>query len=136
MTVNGLDHVNIQTRSLAATVRFFADVLDLRAGDPPPGLDPARIQWMFDGAGRALFHLSTPGSLLGEAGAAIGRDTGALHHIALDCSGHPDMIARLDRLGLPYRCSDVPSIGLRQVFVTEPNGVLLELNFRDAVPSR
>lgn len=131
MTVNGLDHVNIQTRSLADTVRFFADVLDLRAGDPPPGLDPARIQWMFERSGRALFHLSTPGSLLGGAEGAISRDTGALHHVALDCSGHGEMIERLDRLGLPYRCNDVASIGLRQVFVTEPNGVLLELNYRE-----
>lgn len=46
MTVNGFDHVNIQTRDLAGTVRFFADVLDLTPGNPPPGLDPARIQWM------------------------------------------------------------------------------------------
>ncbi len=130
MTVNGLDHVNIQTRALAETVRFFADVLDLRAGDPPPGLDPSRIQWMFDDTGRALFHLSTPGSI-DAGGGAIGRDTGALHHVALDCSGHGAMIARLDRLGLPYRCTDVPAISLKQVFVHEPNGVLLELNFRE-----
>ena len=131
MTVNALDHINIQTVALADTVRFFADVLDLRAGDPPPGLDPARIQWMFDGAGRALFHLSTSGSLLGGTGGEIGRDTGALHHVALDCSGHAGMIERLDALSLPYRCNDVASIGLKQVFVTEPNGVLLELNFRE-----
>ena len=130
MTVNALDHINIQTVALADTVRFFADVLDLRAGDPPPGLDPARIQWMFDGAGRALFHLSTAGSL--QAGEASGGEgTGALHHVALDCSGHAGMIERLDALSLPYRCNDVASIGLKQVFVTEPNGVLLELNFRE-----
>ncbi len=131
MTVSGLDHVNIQTRALAETARFFAEVLDLRQGDPPAGLNPARIQWMFDGAGRALFHLSTPGSLDSTDGEA-GCGTGAVHHIALACSGHATMLARLDRLALPYRCNDVPSIGLRQVFVTEPNGVLLELNFRES----
>lgn len=130
MTINGLDHINIQTRDLAGTVRFFEQVLELRAGDPPAGLDRARIQWMFDGAGRPLFHLSSPGSI-DAAGGDIGRDTGALHHIALDCSMRPAMLARLDRLGLPYRCNDVASIGLQQVFVTEPNGILLELNFRD-----
>ncbi len=42
------------------------------------------------------------------------------------------MLARLDRLGLAYRCTGVASVGLRQVFVRDPNGVLLELNFRGA----
>ena len=130
MAVNGLDHINIQTRNLADTVRFFADVLDLTPGDPPRGLDPARIQWMFDGSGRALFHLSTAGSL--QAGdASGGEDTGALHHVALDCSGHAAMIERLEKLGIVYRTTAVPSIDLKQVFIHEPNGVLLELNFRN-----
>ena len=129
MAVNGLDHVNIQTRTLAETVRFFADVLDLTPGNPPPGLDPARIQWMHDGSGRALFHLSTAGSLQ-ASDASGGKDTGALHHVALDCSGHTAMIERLEKLGIAFRTTDVPSIDLKQVFIHEPNGVLLELNFR------
>ncbi len=129
MTVNGLDHVNIETRAMAETIRFFVEVLDLRQGDPPAGLDPARIQWLFDGGGRALIHLSTPKSPDVDGGAS-GRSTGALHHVALDCSGHAQMVARLDRLGLAYRSNEVASIGLKQIFVSEPNGVLLELNFR------
>jgi catechol 2,3-dioxygenase-like lactoylglutathione lyase family enzyme len=36
-----LDHINIQTMKLAETVAFYRDVLELRAGDPPPPLDPA-----------------------------------------------------------------------------------------------
>ncbi len=131
MFVNGLDHINIRTAALAETVRFFADVLDLKAGDPPAGLDPARIQWMFDGSGRALFHLSTAGSVdAGDDGAASGHGTGAVHHVALDCRDYAAMIARLDRLGVPYRCLDVLAGGIRQVFVRDPNDVLLELNFR------
>ena len=129
MTVNAIDHINIQTADMAATVRFFADVLDLGEGDPPPGLDPARVRWMFDAGGRPLVHLTTTGTL--PAMAPPGPGTGALHHIALDCSDHGAMIARLDRLGEAYRLNDVPAAGIRQIFVTEPNGVLLELNFRE-----
>lgn len=55
-----LDHVNIQTVKLAETVQFYRDVLDLAAGNPPPPLDPALVQWMFDPDGRAIFHLSNP----------------------------------------------------------------------------
>lgn len=131
MTVNAIDHINIQTRDMAATVRFFAEVLDLTPGAPPPGLDPARITWMFDAAGRPLVHLTTPGAIPGDAGERIiGSDTGPLHHVALDCRDHRAMLERLARLALAHRCNDVPSIGLRQIFIHEPNGVLLELNFR------
>lgn len=127
MTVNGLDHVNIQTRNMGGTVRFFADVLALVPGAPPGGLDPSQITWMFDAAGRPLFHLSTRGGAAGEDAA----DTGALHHVALSCTGHAEMVARLDGLGLDYARNEVPAAGVRQLFVRDPNGVLLELNFRE-----
>lgn len=127
--VNGLDHVNIHTRDLEATVRFFAEVLDLRAGDPPPNLDPARVQWMFDADGRALFHLCRTGTLPDDNSGGSG-GTGPVHHVALDCSGHDAMVARLDGLGLAHRCNHVAASDLRQIFVSDPNGVLLELNYR------
>lgn len=130
MRVNALDHINIQTLDLKTTVRFYADVLDLEAQDPPPPLDPKLVQWMFDAEGRAIFHLSTPGSLLGENSIAIGDDTGPVHHIALDCSDHDAMTARLDKMGLEYRLNHVKAIDLKQIFVRDPNGVLLELNYR------
>ncbi len=123
MTVNGLDHVNIRTVSMSETVRFFTDVLELTAGPPITGLDPARYTWIYDGTGRALFHLDS-------APARGSGDTGSLDHVALDCSGHDAMTARLDRLGIAYRCNHIVASDLKQVFVTEPNGILLELNFR------
>jgi catechol 2,3-dioxygenase-like lactoylglutathione lyase family enzyme len=125
-----LDHVNIQTVKLAETVRFFADVLDLRAGDPPPPLDPALVQWMFGSDGEAIFHLTSPGSMTGASEIHSSADTGAVHHIALDCSDHDAMIARLDRLGVCHRDNHVTAIDLKQIFVHDPNGVLIELNYR------
>lgn len=125
-----LDHVNIQTVKLAETVEFYRDVLDLEAGDPPPPLDPALVQWMFDPNGRAIFHLSSPGALNAIDDINIGEDTGAVHHIALDCNDHDMMIERLDRLGLHHRENHVQAIDLKQIFVRDPNGVLIELNYR------
>jgi catechol 2,3-dioxygenase-like lactoylglutathione lyase family enzyme len=123
-----LDHVNIQTTKLAETVAFYADVIGLEARDPP-ALDPGLVQWMHDEAGSAIFHISTVGSLLGEGAAELGGDTGAVHHVALECSGHDAMVAKLDRLGLAYRLNHVKTIDLKQIFVHDPNGVLLELNY-------
>ncbi|MEO8115064.1 MAG: VOC family protein [Phenylobacterium sp.] len=129
MRVNGLDHVNIQTLKLGDTVRFFSEVLDLEVRDPPPNLDPKLVQWMFDADGRAIFHLSAPGSL-GVGLINESADTGAVHHVALDCSGHDEMVARLEGLGLEHRKLHNEAIGLKQVFVHDPNGVLIELNYR------
>ena len=127
-----LDHVNIQTVKLGETIAFYRDVLGLRAGDPPPPLDPARIQWMFDPEGRAIFHLSTPGALIGTDAINRSPDTGAVHHVALSCKGHDAMVEKLDRLGLEHRENHVVAIDLKQIFVRDPNGVLLELNYRKA----
>jgi catechol 2,3-dioxygenase-like lactoylglutathione lyase family enzyme len=126
----GLDHVNLQTTRLAETVAFYRDVIGLEVRDPP-GLDPALVQWMHDEKGHGILHLSTVGSLLGEAPASLdGSGTGAVHHVALDCTGHDAMIATLEARGLPYRLNHVGVIDLKQIFVTDPNGVLLELNYR------
>lgn len=131
MTVKSLDHVNIQTRDVAGTAQFFTDVLDLRAGPVFPGADMSAVTWMFDAQERPLIHITLPGMTFAEdADKPIGGDTGALHHVAFECDGHDAMLGRLDRLGLVFRTRDIEAIGLRQIFVTDPNGVLLELNYR------
>lgn len=129
--IGGLDHVNIVTRKVADTALFYARVLGLEERDPPSNLDPAQVRWMFDANGRAIFHLSSPGSLIGlEGDERRGSDTGAVHHVALDCTGHDAMLSRLGELGVESQCNHVTEIDLKQIFVKDPNGVLLELNYR------
>ncbi len=130
MAVNGIDHINIQTDDLPGTVRFFADILDLTPGAPPGGLDPSQVTWMFDAAGKPLVHLSARGMPMPAADRPAATDTGAIHHVALQCSDYGAMVETLARLGMPHQRNEVASIGLKQLFVTDPNGVLLELNFR------
>jgi catechol 2,3-dioxygenase-like lactoylglutathione lyase family enzyme len=132
-TVKALDHVNIQTADVAATARFFADVLDLEPRQPFPGADMAEVTWMFDAQDRPVVHVTRPGMTFAEdAEIEPGPDTRALHHVAFECDGHSAMLARLHRLDLAFRQRDIPTMGLKQLFVRDPNGVLLELNFRGA----
>ena len=124
-----LDHVNVQTTRLADTVAFYRDVLGLEQRDPP-GLDPKLVQWMHDEDGHALLHISTVGSLLADgAGWREGAGTGPVHHVALNCRGHDAMVATIEKHGLPYRLNHVQVIDLKQIFVEDPNGVLIELNY-------
>jgi catechol 2,3-dioxygenase-like lactoylglutathione lyase family enzyme len=130
MTVKSLDHVNIQTLDVAGTARFFTDVLDLAARPPVPGLDPDQITWMWDRERRPIVHITRPGhTFADEAEKPIGTDTGPIHHVAFECEGHAAMLARLKSMDLSCRTRDISQIGLRQIFVHEPNGVVLELNY-------
>jgi catechol 2,3-dioxygenase-like lactoylglutathione lyase family enzyme len=129
MPVNALDHVNIITADLPGTTRFYAELFDLERRNPPPPLTADNAQWMYDAGGRAIVHINSL-----DCPRAYERDvtpgpTGALHHVAFNCRGYDDTIARLNARGLDYRLNLVQAIGLRQVFTQDPNGVLLELNF-------
>ncbi|MEO6248187.1 MAG: VOC family protein [Sphingomicrobium sp.] len=129
VTVEALDHVNIITADIDGTSRFFAELLGLVRRDAPPPLTPQNAQWMYDGEGRAIVHLNSVDAPRTFDRAVATGSTGALHHVALRCSGYAEMVDRLESRGLEYQPNEVAGIGLRQLFVMEPNGVLLELNF-------
>ena len=129
MKVNALDHVNIITSDLDATAQFYAELLDLDRRDGPPPLTPDNAQWMYDDAGRAIMHINILDCPRTYQREVTPGPTGSIHHVALNCSGYDEMKARLGARGLDHQVNLVASIGLRQIFTMDPNGVLLELNF-------
>jgi catechol 2,3-dioxygenase-like lactoylglutathione lyase family enzyme len=129
MRVNALDHVNIITPDLDGTARFYADVIGLRRRNAPPPLTPGNAQWMHDDSDRAIVHINSLECPRAYDRAASPGPTGALHHVALNCTGYDAMLARLRDRGLDHRLNEVEAIRLRQIFTLDPNGVLLELNF-------
>lgn len=131
MKLNALDHVNIITDDLEGTARFFVEMFDLDVRNGPEPLPPELVQWLYDDSGRAIFHINSKDMQQSfKRETRSGPTTGAIHHVALDCSDHEAFIARLKAHGIDYRLNDIPSISLKQLFFSEPNGVLLELNFR------
>jgi len=129
MKVNALDHVNVITSDLDGSARFYAELLGLERRDAPPPLTPRNAQWMYDDAGRAIVHINSEDCPRAYDRATEPGPTGSLHHVALNCSGYDDMVARLDARGAAYQVNLVGAIGLRQIFTMDPNQVLLELNF-------
>jgi catechol 2,3-dioxygenase-like lactoylglutathione lyase family enzyme len=124
-----LDHINIITPDLEGTVRFYAELLELEPSDGPPPLTHENARWLYDGSGRAIVHINTL-----ECPRTYDREvrpgpTGALHHVALRCAGYEQMRARLRQRGVAHQLNEVAAVGLRQIFVLDPNQVLLELNF-------
>ncbi len=117
--VRALHHVNIQ--GLATLVdacrAFYTDVLGLREGYRPPFR--RRGYWLYAGEA-AVVHLSE--SEPRPSGAA-------LDHVAFECEGLDEMIARLDARGVAYELDRVPDSGEAQIFLRDPAGVGVELNF-------
>lgn len=129
MKVQALDHVNIITGDLDGSCAFYTDLLGLDRRNAPPPLTPDWAQWMYDSDDRAILHINSL-----DCPRAFERDvadgpTGAIHHVALRCEGYDELIARLNARGAQYQINLINSIGLRQIFTQDPNGVLLELNF-------
>jgi len=54
---------------------------------------------------------------------------GAPHHVALKCGGDQEVRGRLDAMDPDYQENLVSAINPRQTFTSDPNNVLLELNF-------
>jgi catechol 2,3-dioxygenase-like lactoylglutathione lyase family enzyme len=124
-----IDHQAIHVRDMAASVRFYADVLGLAEVDNPMGKGP--IRWFALGSGANL-HL-----VPGNAGDRSERGIGT--HLALAADDFDGMVARLSGAGIafgemPNRPGKVTSRpdGVRQCFVQDPDGFWLEIN--DAKP--
>ena len=129
MHVNALDHVNIVTDDLDGTAAFYAALLDLDRRNAPPPLTPDNAQWMYDAAGRAILHINSRNAPSAFTRPIVAGPTGAIHHVALNCTGYTESLARIEARGLAFACNEVTAIGLRQIFISDPNEVLLELNF-------
>ena len=129
MTVEGLNHINIVAFDLAKTVEFYETVLGMKAEkipNIPAGFDG---RWIHDEAGCPIVHVQQHNRERHGDIADRPEEMGALDHVALTCSGFEAMLARCETLGIEHRVNDRKYGDLRQIFVTDPDGVVLELNF-------
>lgn len=130
MQVNGLDHVNVIAADLEETIRFYQDVLGFRFGPRPSQMDfPGG--WLLDANGRAIIHVITFDPMRHGSQERRAMPTGSIDHVALACADFTGMVKRCEELGIAYRVNDRKYGDLRQVFITDPNNVMLELNFAE-----
>jgi catechol 2,3-dioxygenase-like lactoylglutathione lyase family enzyme len=125
MSVGVLDHFNIRTRNLADTVHFYEDVLGLEKGPRPNFAFPGA--WMYS-EGKAVVHLVD----ISGTSEPQKPDSGVVHHVAFASRGFDDMKQRLKAKDTKFEARQVPGGELWQIFVDDPNGVLIELNYEAA----
>ena len=124
--INSLDHINIRTADLAGTRAFFTDVLGLSEGWRPAFPFPGA--WLYAGA-KDVVHLIE----VKTAGAAS--EGSSLDHFAFDISDYDEARQRVVATGLKFYETGAPGGStIRQIFVTDANGVSIELNHKGASP--
>lgn len=129
-----LDHFLVMTHDVDGTRDFYRDVLGFSDGFRPNlGF---LGHWLYLGDVAAI-HIAEWESYtahsrrLGIPVTVPAPGTGVLDHVAFNAPGsqHAVLEQRLRARGLAYHPHDTPDIGLRQIFLEDPNGLKLELNF-------
>jgi catechol 2,3-dioxygenase-like lactoylglutathione lyase family enzyme len=121
MQALSLDHYNIYCKDLGASLHFYERYVGLRSGQRPPLPFPGA--WLYADE-KAVLHLIAESGRQDEG-------SGAIDHIAINCAGIRPAIDRIRADGLPVDVRLVPGLPLQQVFLRDPDGVLIELNFWD-----
>jgi catechol 2,3-dioxygenase-like lactoylglutathione lyase family enzyme len=133
MPLERLEHYLVLSDDIDETKRFYCDALGMTVGFRPELEFPG--YWLYVGDTPCL-HIAEWNSYAvwtKEVGIPISTKapgTGPVDHIAFNASDYDDMLARLERLGIEPSRNILDEIGLRQLFLYDPNGVAIELNFR------
>jgi catechol 2,3-dioxygenase-like lactoylglutathione lyase family enzyme len=131
--VQALEHVTIRCAQLQRTRDFYVELMGLTEGERPNF--PFRGHWLYLGA-IPVVHLVEASDSAG----AWGRDivipkaedgTGSFDHVAFRGDDFAAMRARLQKAGVSFKERVVPGGALSQLFVPDPEGVLVEINFRN-----
>jgi len=130
MSLGILQHYTIEPSNLEATKTFYCDVLGLENGDRPPLGFPG--YWLYSG-GVPTVHL------LGERKPREGivvrgtekkfDNTGRFDHIAFSASDLAGVRKRIAGKNVKFREQVIPRTGGTQIFLYDPDGVGVELNF-------
>ena len=122
MSVGKLDHYNVSTRKLQETVQFYETVLGLSNGARPPFNFPGA--WLYS-EGHPVLHLND----ISPTDKQQRPDSGVIDHVAFGSRGFEAMKQHLASKGVPFRINQVPNSRRWQIFLDDPNHVLIELNF-------
>lgn len=128
MGLETLEHYTINCADMEKTRDFYRDVLGLEDGQRPPFKFAG--YWMYCGGVPVVHLLGRDGALPENSHVTPGGETGSLDHIAFRASGSGAMKEKLKQHGIAYRENVVPGTKLLQLFVRDPNGIMVEMNFR------
>lgn len=132
MPVTELNHYFVRANDLEASRRFYCEVLGF---EPMPRPDfPFPGYWLGVG-GKVQVHMGPHGIpdsaryYLGSSPRSATDNTGVVDHIAFLATEPGAFVQRFEALGLKAHKRYFPQFRLFQMFVKDPDGLTIELNF-------
>ena len=134
MPLSHIEHYLVAAEDMERTRDWYRDVLGMQEGWHPDFGFP--VCWMYlDGKdvvhiGRSARQASdNQKAYLGRLAQDSGAGTGALDHIAFRATGLKETLAHLRRHNVAFSERRANGQALYQLFMYDPNGVKVELNF-------
>jgi catechol 2,3-dioxygenase-like lactoylglutathione lyase family enzyme len=132
MPVTELNHYFVRANDLEATKAFYCEVLGFEVMPRPTFPFPG--YWLGVN-GKIQVHMGphdVPHAdryYLGTPRHAATDHAGVVDHIAFVASEPGEFVRRFQARGLAYHPRALPEFDLYQIFVKDPNGLTIELNF-------
>ena len=133
MPLQRMEHYLVLSDDIEKTKRFYIDALGMREGFRPNLEFPGYWLYVGDVPCIHIAEWQTYAVWTKETGIPIStkaKGTGPVDHIAFNATGFDEMVGRLESRGVRMAKNLLDEIGLRQLFIYDPNGVAIELNFR------
>lgn len=126
MPLIDLHHVAIKSKDLAATEKFYTKVLGMKKVNRPDFAFPGIWLEM----GETMFHIYGGSAAKTHAGNyKYNLDASPVDHIALRATGFDKMKEVCKKHRCKWRQFDIPDFKLWQLFLLDPSGVIIELNY-------
>jgi catechol 2,3-dioxygenase-like lactoylglutathione lyase family enzyme len=129
MSVTAMNHFTILTDDLPATLAFYEEHLNLKAGARPPFKFPGA--WLYADGGKGkdpILHIV----------AGIGKERlvkGVLDHMAFSGRDLAAAVAKLKKRNVSYELRRLPEYGTWQLFFFDPNQAKIEIDFDQSEPA-
>jgi len=133
MPLTRMEHYLVLTDDLEGTREFYCRALGMTVGFRPALEFPG--YWLYVGEVPCIHvaewrSYSAHSDRQGIPVSTRAAGTGPLDHVAFNAEDLPEVRSRLAAAGVTAGENPVPGAGLHQLFLTDPNGVKIEINVR------
>jgi catechol 2,3-dioxygenase-like lactoylglutathione lyase family enzyme len=137
MPISHIEHFLVAADDIDATRDWYSRVLGMKPGPHPEFGFP--VHWMYLGD-TDIVHIGPSAKqageiqkkFLGRTSQNTGEGTGALDHIAFRATGLRGMLEHLKNEKIFFTQRRANGQALFQLFIVDPNGIKVELNFAAA----
>jgi catechol 2,3-dioxygenase-like lactoylglutathione lyase family enzyme len=126
MPLTGMEHLLVLTDDIDETKDFYCRALGLEEGERPPLAFPG--YWLYAGGVPCVHVADRQAYTAHSEEVGIPASPQVVDHIAFSGNDYEEAVTRLQREGVEAATNTVPGVGLRQLFLEDPNGLKIEIN--------